>query len=107
MPKPHRVQLRRVKGWRMPPNTLSVARPSRWGNPFRIGELVDVAFRMQPMVLTPEAAVDLYRFWLLHSTEGQALWTNHCSELYQRNLACWCPLSQPCHSDVLLELMNP
>ena len=23
-----------------------------------------------------------------------------------RVLACWCPLSQPCHADVLLELAN-
>lgn len=24
-----------------------------------------------------------------------------------RDLACWCPLDQPCHADVLLELANP
>lgn len=23
-----------------------------------------------------------------------------------KNLACWCPLDQPCHADVLLELAN-
>lgn len=23
-----------------------------------------------------------------------------------KNLACWCPLSQPCHADVLLEIAN-
>jgi hypothetical protein len=23
-----------------------------------------------------------------------------------RDLACWCPLGQPCHADVLLELAN-
>jgi hypothetical protein len=23
-----------------------------------------------------------------------------------RDLACWCPLDQPCHADVLLELAN-
>jgi hypothetical protein len=23
------------------------------------------------------------------------------------DLACWCPLDQPCHADVLLELANP
>jgi len=32
--KPQRVQLRRTKGWRMPANTVVVARPSKWGNPF-------------------------------------------------------------------------
>lgn len=31
-----RVQLRRVKGWRMPPNTVVVARPTILGNPFRV-----------------------------------------------------------------------
>jgi hypothetical protein len=27
-------------------------------------------------------------------------------ELRGKNLACWCPLDQPCHADVLLELVN-
>lgn len=31
---PHRIQLRRTKGWRMPPNTARVCRPTLWGNPF-------------------------------------------------------------------------
>lgn len=26
--------------------------------------------------------------------------------LVGRDLACWCPLDQPCHADVLLELAN-
>jgi len=26
--------------------------------------------------------------------------------LHGRDLACWCPLDQPCHADVLLELAN-
>jgi Domain of unknown function (DUF4326) len=29
-----RVRLRRAKGWRKPPNTVVVSRPSRFGNPF-------------------------------------------------------------------------
>lgn len=28
------------------------------------------------------------------------------SELRGKNLACWCPLDQPCHADVLLDLAN-
>lgn len=32
--KPRRIQLRRTKGWRMPPNTVKVDRRTRWGNPF-------------------------------------------------------------------------
>ena len=31
---------------------------------------------------------------------------DHLHELRGKNLACWCPLDQPCHADVLLELAN-
>ena len=31
---PHRIQLQRTKGWRMPPNTRKVDRSTRFGNPF-------------------------------------------------------------------------
>ena len=34
---PKRIQRRRTKGWRMPPNTVYVGRPSKWGNPFKVG----------------------------------------------------------------------
>jgi hypothetical protein len=27
-------------------------------------------------------------------------------ELRGRDLACWCPLDEPCHADVLLEIAN-
>ena len=32
---PRRLQLRRSPGWRLPPNAVSVAAPSKWANPFR------------------------------------------------------------------------
>lgn len=35
MPQP--IQLRRTRGWRLPPGAMSVARPTRHGNPFRVG----------------------------------------------------------------------
>jgi hypothetical protein len=28
------------------------------------------------------------------------------AELRGRDLACWCPLDQPCHADVLLAIAN-
>jgi hypothetical protein len=36
MSVPQRVQLSRRKGWRLPANTTSVARPTKWGNPYRV-----------------------------------------------------------------------
>ena len=29
------------------------------------------------------------------------------ADLAGRDLACWCPLDQPCHADVLLDIANP
>jgi hypothetical protein len=31
---------------------------------------------------------------------------NPLAALRGKDLACWCPLDQPCHADVLLELAN-
>lgn len=31
---PERIQLQRKKGWRLPEGAVSVARPTKWGNPF-------------------------------------------------------------------------
>jgi hypothetical protein len=36
----------------------------------------------------------------------EAIWPELRAELRGKSLACWCPLDQPCHADVLLELAN-
>ena len=38
MTAPRRIQRRRAKGWRMPPDTVDVGRGSPWANPFVVGE---------------------------------------------------------------------
>lgn len=98
--RPVRVQLSRKKGWRMPENTISVARPSIFGNPYRVGEHGDV-----------DACVAQYREMLTDALEGpigihRALIRTLLAKARGKNLACWCPLDQPCHADVLLELAN-
>ena len=82
----------------MPPNTIYVGRPTIFGNPFT--DSVDV--------------VADYRAWL--GPCGESLFPslkmkrrrllNGLSRLRGKNLCCWCPLDQPCHVDVLLELTN-
>ena len=37
MSEPKRIQRQRVKGWRMPENTVYVGRGTKWGNPFKVG----------------------------------------------------------------------
>jgi hypothetical protein len=82
---PRRIQLRRTKGWRMPPNTVSVARPHRWKNPFTVKEHGRLG------------AIEKYREW----SAGKDF-----SELRGKNVACFCALDQPCHGDVILERAN-
>ena len=91
---PMRVQRSRAKGWKMPPNTVYVGRPSTWGNPFIVADGVQ-----------PRDAVNQYRAWLYRNAPNSLI------AIIQRNLrgkhlACWCPIGQPCHGDVLLELAN-
>jgi len=99
---PKRIQLRRTKGWRMPDNTVKVDRSTRWGNPWpigkegpfgRAGDAVGSCYFFAEMFRDPE---------LLAAAEYPA----DLSPLRGKNLACWCPLDQPCHADVLLEIAN-
>jgi hypothetical protein len=90
---PVRIQLSRKAGWRMPPNSVSVARPSKWGNPFKIGKEYDVF-----------QAVDHFRSHLL-AGELKITVEEVRRELRGKNLACWCKAS-PCHAVVLLEIAN-
>lgn len=87
--KPARIQRKRTKGWRMPPNTVYVGRPTKWGNP------INRIYSKDP--------IKNYREHILFTLK-------YCkydlAELRGKNLACWCPLDQPCHADVLLELAN-
>lgn len=100
--KPHRVQLSRKKGWRMPPNTVKVDRTSkRFGNPYKVGDVDWVTGR----TITAELAVVLFRGMWSQNAFQPVLGT-WLTELRGKNLACWCALNAPCHADVLLELAN-
>jgi hypothetical protein len=91
---PRRIQRKRTQGWRLPPEARDVGRPTRWGNPYRVG--VDAADRAE--------AVERYRAWL--GTSGAPTLDEVREHLGGRDLACWCPPGEPCHADVLLELAN-
>lgn len=69
-----------------------VARPSRWGNPFPVS------------VYGREEAVRRYGLYLvLHRPDLIA----RLPELRGRLLACYCPLDEPCHADLLARMANP
>jgi hypothetical protein len=100
--RPRRVRLSRRRGWRKPDGVLVVARPSRWGNPHRIGDAHPVTGR--PM--TRAEAVELYERDLLADELPDVRLSDVRRELAGRDLACWCPLDGPCHADVLLRAAN-
>jgi hypothetical protein len=80
----------------MPPNTVKVDRSTRWGNDFTVEECGSAA----DAVLQFEH--DLNKASVFHPVE----YRDYLSPLRGKNLACWCPLDQPCHADILLELAN-
>ena len=88
--RPQRIQRKRTKGWRMPEGAVYVGRPSRWGNPWGDAES--------------------FRRWIT-GNDGIAIRPTNfirmaSEKLRGKDLACWCPLTEPCHADVLLEVAN-
>lgn len=94
--QPKRITLSRKKGAKLPENTVVVTRPSRWGNPFMVGNQVRNA----------QQAVAAFAHWLWHEQEGRALLADVRRELRGKNLACWCQHDCDCHADVLLAVAN-
>lgn len=118
--QPCRVQMTRSRPWRREhPDAVIVARPSRWGNPFRVGRegaLWAVRSSVPSLDLTGLAsrevavgcAVELFGTHLgpfgSFEESDMAGWL---APLRGRDLACWCPLDgSPCHADVLLAWAN-
>lgn len=92
----------------MPENTIYVGRPTKWGNPHKVG--VSLAkepreskydYRRMSVMDTVNAYKETILFWVKEDPKKYDL-----SELKGKNLACWCKEGEPCHADVLLELAN-
>ena len=82
--QPQRVQRRRTKGWRMPPNTIYVGRPTKWANPFVPGH-------DNPMLFGRKVA-DLRHAYALYRSMAplnDKLVEEARTELAGKNLACW------------------
>ena len=86
----------------MPAGAVNVTRGTDWGNPFRIDFALDLGPSLGCLTITRELAVELFRAWV-----NERGWTDQIRrELAGKALVCWCPLDQPCHADVLLEIAN-
>lgn len=122
--QPVRVQRKSTKGWRMPDNTTHVGAGSSWANPFKVGEKypcienvglsrIGVRFYLgeETVIEDREEAVRRFYDLLLPVINREVLppyltVEDVRAELAGKNLACWCPLDEPCHADVLLEIAN-
>jgi Domain of unknown function (DUF4326) len=100
---PKRIQRKRTRGWKMPPNCVYVGRPTKWGNPYIVG----CRLTMDKTPMLPEEAVEHYRMLWPDSRQSEVR-----AELRGKDLCCWCPLvdkdgnTVPCHADILLEIAN-
>jgi hypothetical protein len=112
-----RLRRARTKGYRMPEGAVYVGRPTRWGNPFSIEKHGRIAaleyFRLYltgHFELVPRHAHREYRAAekRLYGRCPAALFPGEIAAIFLRgrDLACWCPLDQPCHADVLLDVAN-
>jgi Domain of unknown function (DUF4326) len=87
---PRRVQRTKVVQL-LPFNCKSVTRPTAWASPFEDEDK------------TPEEKVEMFR---AHVLKHPALLKRARKALRGFDLACYCPLDQPCHADVWLRLVN-
>jgi hypothetical protein len=129
-----RVQRQRTKGWRMPEGAVYVGRPTQWGNPWRVSDpampwIAVLLGLYGNRAGCTEAAVKVHRAWMTDALPLKApgvgiatAFAANAAAMYLadsdwpekpdlaplrgHDLVCWCPLDQPCHADVLLELAN-
>ena len=112
------MQRKRSIGYRLPPGTVYVGRPTKWGNPFKeIGDNVfvttDARWVYYGSIAQTGGAAKLFRDMLMdlrsHKVNDDVyarfrLMRDTHKDLAGKDLACFCPLSTKCHADALLEL---
>jgi len=125
--KPRRIQLKRTKGYRMPPNSCSVARPSKYSNPMRGDKAACVAWFRHAISKFPVPSVIISE-WIALGGNAAVLIAlagrvkSVLADLRGKNLGCFCRLCErhkdglplgttcnecePCHVDPLLEVAN-
>ncbi len=113
---PVRLQLSRRKGFDLQETSratngldaVSVARPSKWGNPFTFAEVL-AAGEAKTQAEARAVAIGRFRAWIESGPADDPRRTAILADLASlkgRNLACWCSLDGPCHAAILLDLAN-
>lgn len=118
-----RVQRKRTRGSKLPDGCVCVDRSTGFGNPFPVAKGTSTSMGVTKPIWrvgtwngpamwfkdtkqdAVALAVEAYRAWIAQPRQ-EALQERAMMVLRGHNLACWCPLDQPCHADVLLEIAN-
>ncbi|MCG8670225.1 MAG: DUF4326 domain-containing protein [Pseudomonadales bacterium] len=106
---PKRIFRERTKGWRLPDNTVYVGGPSIYANPFRInrkhvnGYGIAVSKFYSWLMCVEKAFPNERNIPFYYNREAILL---NIHRLQGKNLACYTPLDQPSHADVLLMFAN-
>lgn len=127
MTNPIRVQRKRTKGFKLPPNTVCVTRGTKYGNPFKVsnGCIVFKVDKNRELPLYMLKNDDDPNFILSHwyglfitgarEFAGIKLpdWKQfnplpiyEIKALKGKNIACFCNLDKDCHGDFILTIAN-
>lgn len=85
-----RIHFDRFAGSKLPDNAVLICRPYKWGNPFKISEY------------GREESLRRYKIFLEEEIKNKNL---DPLELKGKDLACNCRLNEPCHGDILLDIV--
>ena len=93
------------------PYDVYIGRPTRWGNPYRWEDYREHYPEDTDAELRAKAVSDfrgaLEGRWDWPERGRRYPWRQDARRLLRgHDLACWCPLDEPCHADVLLEIAN-
>jgi len=97
----------------MPLGAIYVGRPGKFGNPYRPGKGFSEKKCLRAYRMGVRGRWTALQKFFGHDLIGmldviayfQRI-RRSLPELRGKDLCCWCPLDQPCHGDILLELAN-
>ena len=103
---PKRIQRQRTKGYRMPANIVSVTRPGRYGNPYRIGDKFPVSLSCYKWygdgTITRENCLLAFAAYAEKRLLNEPAWLD---PVRGKDVACFCRLTDECHGDILLGMI--